>query len=330
MINDLQPPQNLNEFFPWLKEESEKLWATTRPNSTIPAGMKWLPGLTDNQIADYEKEMGFAFPEIYKMYLRCMNGTEKSMHTYWEEGSGWSGEYGYPTGGRNREVVDSFYSYPRDIEYLRTKFGWAFGWVYGAFRIKQKEFDRKGIPHIMPIISHRFLVIDRCEINPVLSIYEDVLPYADSLNNFLLDDIFFGGRQQPNLSHFKVKFWLDEPVPLGKRMSSEEIRLATIIGDNYVVAFGDFDFDQKAEIVKRFLLDGKRVRVFIVFEGRKIRQPEVGMKLLQRIIEAVKETAIVEKQPIVDKDKKEWTMILAPSLPVSGDGKNKANLAEGV
>ena len=104
MKSYLQPPQNPEEFFPWLKTESEELWERwekrelwddersikerlreimkgKRRQNDDRYGTKWLPGLTDNQIADYEKEMGFAFPEIYKMYLKCMNGTEEYVHT---------------------------------------------------------------------------------------------------------------------------------------------------------------------------------------------------------------------------------------------------------
>lgn len=301
---DLKSPQNLDEFFPWLKVKSEKLWATRQSYSRIPLSTKWLPGLTDNQIINYEKEMGFTFPEVYKMYLRNMNGTEKYVHTWWEESSGWSAEYGYSAGSRKREDIDSFYSYSRDAKYLKEKFGWIF---------KQNELDREGIPHLIPIVSHRFLVIDRCEINPVLSIYEDVLPYADSLENFLLNDIFFKGRQQPDLPVFKVQYWLDDLVSSRKPISSEEMRLATIIGDNYVVSFGDCNFDQKADIIRRFLSDGKRVRLFIVYKGQKIRQPEVGLKLLKSIAEALKGVATIEKRPEVQK--KEWMMILAPLQP---------------
>ncbi len=324
---DLQPPKNLNEFFPWLKEESEKLWATTRPNSTIPAGMKWLPGLTDRQIADYEQEMGFFFPKIYRMYLRCMNGTEEYVHTWRKELSGWS-EYGYPAGSIKSKVTKHlFHSYPRDIKEINN----LIDGVCGLFRIKQQELSQKGIPHIMPIRGGIFLIMSGSEINPVFTPWpneyryesEDTVLLADSLNNYLYSYFFDWGQSEkpiPNdviaTIYSQVKCWLDNPVLIRKWGVSEvrQIRLATIIRDNYD-SFGDYDFGYKARIIRRFLTDAKRVRVSVIFEGRKNRHPEIGMELLQNMIQVVKEWtsfAKIERPPALDK--KEYTMLLAPLL----------------
>ena len=85
-------------------------------------------------------------------------------------------------------------------------------WVCEEFKTTQQELNQKEISHIMPIVSHRFLVIDRCETNPVLSMYgNDVVPYADSLDKFLFYSIFSdfgGGGQQPNIQNLKIKFWM--------------------------------------------------------------------------------------------------------------------------
>jgi hypothetical protein len=66
MKTDLQTPTNLNEFFHWLKKESEKQWENIEINKVIygfqlQKGTKWLPGLTDAQITEYEKLLGFGF-----------------------------------------------------------------------------------------------------------------------------------------------------------------------------------------------------------------------------------------------------------------------------
>jgi len=199
---NLQPPQNIDEFFPWLKTESEKFWETIEISKgiygfQIQAGTKWLPGLTDEQITAYEKEMGFAFPEIYKAFLRTMNGTDKQTINV----MGNSGEpHGYGLG---------FYSYPRDIAVVKDMIGW----ICEEFKFTSNDLDIKDIPHIMPIVSHRFLVIDHYETNPVLSMYgNDVVPYADSLDHFLYYDIFsdfLDTKQQRNLGEMKIKFWLE-------------------------------------------------------------------------------------------------------------------------
>lgn len=132
MNNQLQPPKSLNEFFPWLKEESEKSWENLEINKIIygfqlQKGTKWLRGLTDEQIADYEKEVGFAFPEIYKMYLKCMNGTDKeTINVYGESGE----PYKYGVG---------YYSYPRDIKIVKENIDW----ICEEFKTTQQELDKK-------------------------------------------------------------------------------------------------------------------------------------------------------------------------------------------
>lgn len=199
MGTNLQPPKNLDKFFPWLKAESEKLWQYIEINKIVygfqlQKGTRWLPGLTDQQIADYEKTIGFSFPDIYKMFLKCMNGTDKeTINIYGESGE----PYRYGVG---------YYSYPRDVKIIKEMIDW----IQEEFKITQSELNQREIPHIMPIIAHRCLITDRCETNPVLSMYgNDVVPYADSLDNFLFYDIFYKSKQQPNISNLKVKFWLD-------------------------------------------------------------------------------------------------------------------------
>ena len=201
MKTNLHPPADLNKFFHWLKVESEELWKGTEIHKEIlgfqlQRGTKWLPGLTDSQIVEYEKIMGFVFPGVFKTYLRCMNGTDKeTLNVYGESGEPY--EYGV-----------GFYSYPRDVRLVQERIVW----IQKAFKISQNELDIRKVPHIMPIIAHRFLIVDRWQTNPVLSMYgDDVVAYADSLNVFLYYSVFsdFGeSGQQPNAQDIRVKFWL--------------------------------------------------------------------------------------------------------------------------
>ena len=63
----------------------------------------------------------------------------------------------------------------------------------------------------MPILEDRFLIMNRCETNPILALRGNTMElYADSLNHFLLWDIFGGGLQQPNLPSIRVRFWLEK------------------------------------------------------------------------------------------------------------------------
>lgn len=113
--------------------------------------------------------MGYSFPEIYKCYLRVMNGTDKdTVNLYGESGE----SYSYKRG---------FLSFPRDIEIIEDRIKW----IYDSFKIDSNYIEKHKIPHIMPIESHRFLVMDRSMSYPVLSMYEDdAILYSQSLNIF--------------------------------------------------------------------------------------------------------------------------------------------------
>lgn len=73
----------------------------------------------------------------------------------------------------------------------------------------------------------------------------------------------------------------------------------------------DHDLETKLGHAKRFLADGDKVRVTIMFRGRDLRRPENGRKVLDRVIEILADLAIVEAAPgeIVNRD---MSMTLAP------------------
>jgi translation initiation factor IF-3 len=71
------------------------------------------------------------------------------------------------------------------------------------------------------------------------------------------------------------------------------------------------DLDTKLNHARRFLGEGDKVKVVIMFRGRDMRRPENGRKLLSRVIEILGDLAIVEAAPgaIVNRD---MSMVLAP------------------
>jgi translation initiation factor IF-3 len=73
---------------------------------------------------------------------------------------------------------------------------------------------------------------------------------------------------------------------------------------------GNHDFEAKARSVRKLLDEGDKVKVTIMFRGREITHPEIGLRLLQRMVESQKETAAVDRQPsMVDR---RMTLILSP------------------
>ena len=71
------------------------------------------------------------------------------------------------------------------------------------------------------------------------------------------------------------------------------------------------DLETKLNHAKRFLEDGDKVKITIMFRGRDMRRPENGHKLLQKVSELLDEVAIVETRPgsIVNRD---LSMVVAP------------------
>ncbi len=72
----------------------------------------------------------------------------------------------------------------------------------------------------------------------------------------------------------------------------------------------DHDFDTKTGHVRRFLEQGDKVKVMIMFRGREQSRPEAGVRLLQRLAEEVGEISTVESSP--RQDGRNMTMVLAP------------------
>jgi len=60
---------------------------------------------------------------------------------------------------------------------------------------------------------------------------------------------------------------------------------------------GEHDIAFKVRDARRFLADGSKVKVRIVFRGREITHPEVGKELLDRIAEEMQDVAVVEQKP---------------------------------
>lgn len=83
----------------------------------------------------------------------------------------------------------------------------------------------------------------------------------------------------------------------------------------------EHDYVTKTKHVERFLGEGHRVKLTIMFRGREVSHPELGRKILQRVADDVGELAIVEHMPRIDG--RNMTMVLAPQR--EGARKKKTN-----
>lgn len=86
------------------------------------------------------------------------------------------------------------------------------------------------------------------------------------------------------------------------------------------------DYDTKKGHVERFLAQGDKVKITIMFRGREQSRPELGYKLLQKLAEDIGESAVVESAPL--QDGRNMTMVLAPARKKAAAPKAAAKTAE--
>ena len=70
------------------------------------------------------------------------------------------------------------------------------------------------------------------------------------------------------------------------------------------------DYGTKKGHVERFLRQGDKVKVTIMFRGREQSRPELGFRLLQRLAGDIEELGFVESQP--KQDGRNMVMVIGP------------------
>ena len=78
----------------------------------------------------------------------------------------------------------------------------------------------------------------------------------------------------------------------------------------YRPKIGSGDFDTKTRQVQKFLSQGHKVKITIMFRGREMSHQEFGLKILNKVAEEMAPIAKVEASPKVDG--RNMIMVLAP------------------
>ena len=98
------------------------------------------------------------------------------------------------------------------------------------------------------------------------------------------------------------------------RTSLREVRMRPRIGDH--------DVEAKTRRVRDLLRGGAKVKVSVFFRGREITHPELAVRLLRRVAEAVADDAKLERAPQMEV--RSLSIILAPAAErPSGAGSGK-------
>ena len=78
----------------------------------------------------------------------------------------------------------------------------------------------------------------------------------------------------------------------------------------YRPKIGQGDFNTKTAKVEKFLSDGHKVKITIMFRGREVFHPELGREILERVAENVETVGKVDQFPKLDG--RNMTMVLSP------------------
>ena len=197
-----QPDDSLT-FFETIKSLSEQYWLDIAIDKTIygfqvQRGSKWRKGLSNTEIENFEKAMGFTFPIVLKNYYTTMNGlTKPGINIY---------------GSSNTPPTYNpiFYSYPDDLELINKMIDW----IYEENNITQEKIKQENISRIFPVTGHRFMLIDVPN-NPILSIQgNDIIYWSDNLSKLLANDTIgniwnISDFESPPQNRTDIKFWLD-------------------------------------------------------------------------------------------------------------------------
>jgi translation initiation factor IF-3 len=72
----------------------------------------------------------------------------------------------------------------------------------------------------------------------------------------------------------------------------------------------DHDFDFKVKHIRRFLMEGNKCKLVVVFRGREIVHPEMGQVMLDHVVKSVNDIAMVEQRSMMEG--RRMVMVIGP------------------
>lgn len=73
------------------------------------------------------------------------------------------------------------------------------------------------------------------------------------------------------------------------------------------------DYTTKKKHVLRFLADGAKVKITIMFRGREMAHPEQGLSILERLADDLKDVAVIESAPKMEGRNMHMMIVPLPS-----------------
>ncbi len=125
------------------------------------------------------------------------------------------------------------------------------------------------------------------------------------------------------LDYSKYKYEQEQKAKAARKHQQQinvrEIKLRPKIADH--------DYSTKKGHVERFLRNGDKVKVTIMFRGREQSHPERGRALLERLFEDLDGMAVIEQAPL--QEGRNMHMLLAPSKELLRERKEAAETSGG-
>ena len=72
----------------------------------------------------------------------------------------------------------------------------------------------------------------------------------------------------------------------------------------------DGDYDIKLRNMRRFIEEGDKIKITIRFKGREMAHTELGVQMIQRLEEALKDEVVIESRPRLEG--RQMVMMVAP------------------
>ncbi|NDH11552.1 MAG: translation initiation factor IF-3 [Actinobacteria bacterium] len=124
------------------------------------------------------------------------------------------------------------------------------------------------------------------------------------------------------MDYGKFKYEADQRAKESRKKSSN----LTVKEMKYRPKIGPGDFDTKTRKVEKFLGEGHKVKVTIMFRGREMQHPELGRKILENVADAVDHVGKVEFHP--RQDGRNMVMVLAPDKQAQARYEKERRKAE--
>ncbi len=148
-----------------------------------------------------------------------------------------------------------------------------------------------------------------------------ILPLAEALRasaNYELDLVEVSPKSDPPvcriMDYGKFKYQQSKKAHDAKKKQAvihvKEVKLRPKTEEH--------DFQFKLRHIERFLKEGNKTKVTIVFRGRELTHPDFGRNMLNRITEETKAFGRVEQPPKFEG--RNFTMVIAPLQPSKTTG----------